>query len=212
MDGYSAIFKDALMRNDINAIRKIPKSDLHNHQSRGANKHDLEKWLNTIIPPFVRVNSVIEMDHWYRQNIRELTNTRETYELKIKSAFCEAKRENIVVLCLSIGPGDMKYFDNDIGEFINTIEKYRKEIVPDIIFIPEMSICRTEDNAFNEYQIITALDILKLNYFVSIDLVGDENISPAPFKEDLYLYGKLIVKGKNKSISNWRILHVQYSD
>ncbi|MFA9376022.1 MAG: hypothetical protein ACERKZ_04625 [Lachnotalea sp.] len=68
-------------------------------------------------------------------------------------------------------------------EFIHTIEKYRKAIAPDIIFIPEISICRTENNDFKEYQIETVLEILKLNYFDSIDMVGDENISPVQFKE-----------------------------
>jgi len=207
MDDDSSIFKQGLIRNDLEALRKIPKSDLHNHQSRGANKHDLEKWLNVEIPPFVKANSVSEMDNWYRQNIRGLTNTRETYELKIKSVFFEARRENIEVLCLSIGPGDMQWFDNDMQKFIDTIEKYRKEIVPDITFIPEISICRTENIDFNEYQITTVTDILKLNYFVSIDLVGDENISPAPFKDlffkcrDLNMITKIHV-GESTSYKN----------
>lgn len=183
MDNYSSLFEDVLLRNDLDTLRKIPKSDLHNHQSRAANKHDLERWLNIKIPSFSKVNSVYEMDNWYRQNIKGLTATRERFELKIQSAFYEAKRENIKVLCLSIGPGDKQYFDNDIQEFIITIEKYRKEIAPDITFIPEISLCRTDNNDFNQYQVASVLDLLKLNYFTSIDLVGDENISPAPFSE-----------------------------
>ena len=99
MDSYSTAFMDALIENDLEALRKVPKSDLHNHQSRGANKHDLEQWLNIKIPSFDRVNSVLEMDNWYSQNIKGLTNTRETYEMKIKSTFYEARRENIRVLC-----------------------------------------------------------------------------------------------------------------
>lgn len=182
MDSYSSLFIKALIENDLEALRKIPKSDLHNHQSRAANKHDLEQWLKVKLPPFQKVNSLMEMDHWYRQNIRGLTPTRETFELKIKSAFCEAIRENIVLLCLSIGPGDMQYFNNDIQEFINTIERYREEIAPDIEFIPEMSLCRTDNEETNQYQIDTSFEILKLNYFKSIDLVGDEYVSPAPFR------------------------------
>jgi len=183
MDCYSSLFIDALTRGDLEALRRIPKSDLHNHQSRAANKHDLEKWLNVTLPPFSKVSSLTEMDHWYRQNIRGLTPTRETFELKIKSAFCEAIRENIVLLCLSIGPGDMQYFNNDIQEFIDTIEKYRLEIAPEITFIPEMSLCRTDNEVMNQFQIDTSLELLKLNYFKSVDLVGDENVSPAPFRD-----------------------------
>jgi adenosine deaminase len=183
MDLNSQIFMDALLNNDIDALRQIPKSDLHNHQSRAANKHDLEQWLNVTIPSFPRLSSVVEMDQWYRQHIKGLTVTRDTFELKIKSAFLEAKRENVTVLCLSIGPGDMQYFNNDIQEFINTIERYRNQIAPDILFLPELSLCRTDNNDFNQYQISTVTELLKLNYFKSIDLVGDENISPAPFRE-----------------------------
>jgi len=197
MDSYSTVFMDALTGIDIEALRKIPKSDLHNHQSRGANKHDLEHWLNIKIPTFNKVNSVLEMDNWYRQNIKGLTSTRETYEMKIKSAFYETRRENIGVLCLSIGPGDMQYFNNDMQEFIDSIERYRNEITPDITFTPELSLCRTDNNDFNQYQITTALDILKLNYFNSIDLVGDENISPAPFSE---LYRTCKALGMNTKI------------
>ena len=124
MDSYSSKFMDALEENDIEALRRISKSDLHNHQSRGANKRDLEQWLNIKIPSFTKVSSVIEMDRWYRQNIKGLTSTRETYELKIKSAFLEARRENIEVLCLSIGPRDMQYFNNDIQKFIDAIYNF----------------------------------------------------------------------------------------
>ncbi len=197
MDRYSSVFTSALIGNDIETLRKIPKSDLHNHQSRGANKHDLEQWLNIKIPAFHKVTSVIEMDSWYRQNIKYLTRTRETFEMKIKSAFYEAKRETIEVLCLSIGPGDMQYFNNDINEFIDAIEKYRNEIAPDITFIPELSLCRTDNNDINQYQIDTVFHLLKLNYFTSIDLVGNENISPAPFRE---LYRTCREHGMNTKI------------
>ena len=98
---------------------------------------------------------------------------------------------------MSIGPGDMKYFNNDMQEFIDSIERYRNEITPDITFIPELSLCRTNNSDFNQYQITSALDILKLNYFISIDLVGDENISPAPFNE---LYRTCRALGMNTKI------------
>ena len=37
MDLYSSLFINALIEHDLGTLRNIPKSDLHNHQSRAAN-------------------------------------------------------------------------------------------------------------------------------------------------------------------------------
>lgn len=185
MNSESKRFITALQENRLDELKKVPKSDLHNHQSRGANKHDLEKWLNINIPPFQKVKTLAEMNSWYRTNIRWLTSTKETFEMKIRSAFEEAKRENLLVYCLSIGPGDIQYFDNSMEQFIDTIEFYRSSITPDITFIPVISICRSENSEMNQHQIDTVLKLLKMKYFKSIDLIGDENLSSSQFS-DLY--------------------------
>ena len=43
-------FIKALENNDLNKMRKIPKSDLHNHSTRGGNRKYIEEWAGKSIP------------------------------------------------------------------------------------------------------------------------------------------------------------------
>lgn len=180
---YSEEFIEALKEENLGKLRKVPKSDLHNHLSRAAKKQDLEEWLQVKLPSFPGTESVTEMDNWYRANIKDKISAEGMFPLRIKSAFSEAKRENITKLCLSFGPGDLQHFHNELQEFINTVERYKNEMVPQIVFIPELSVCRTDNVEWNQYQIDTVFKLLEANYFRSIDIVGGEKVSSSQFRE-----------------------------
>jgi hypothetical protein len=57
-------FIKALESNDLDEMRKIPKSDLHNHAARGGNKRYIEDWtgVSISIPP--KFNDFSDMNAW----------------------------------------------------------------------------------------------------------------------------------------------------
>ena len=97
---YSEEFIEALKEENLGKLRKVPKSDLHNHLSRAAKKQDLEEWLQVKLPSFPGTESVTEMDNWYRANIKDKISAEGMFPLRIKSAFSEAKRENIIPMLM----------------------------------------------------------------------------------------------------------------
>lgn len=65
-------FIKALESNNLDAVRKIPKSDLHNHITRGGNKRYIEKWADIPIPKCQKFKGLGEMNRWISENIKPL--------------------------------------------------------------------------------------------------------------------------------------------
>lgn len=53
-DEFSEAFIDALINNNLTALRKIPKADLHNHFTLGGNREYIRK-ISDIDIPFLMV-------------------------------------------------------------------------------------------------------------------------------------------------------------
>jgi adenosine deaminase len=58
-------FQAALEAGDLDAIRRVPKSDLHNHFFLGGNRKLVSAWAGTDIAPLDRkLGSIAEMHEW----------------------------------------------------------------------------------------------------------------------------------------------------
>lgn len=179
-------FVEALKENDLNTIIKIPKSDHHNHATRGGNIRDFIKALNNL--PERNFNNLDEMQCWYESNIKYLFKGQEGFINRIKAAFKQANTDGITNLTLSFGINDFNHFKN-INDFIITIDSLQKEEAPGIIFIPEISFSREHnievtDNIFDE--------LIEYKFFKSIDLVGDDTSNVEHYK-------KIYKKAKNNN-------------
>lgn len=58
-------FITAIEKNDIETLRKIPKSDLHNHSTRGGNKKYIEDWAGKKIAEPTKFGLLDDMQRWY---------------------------------------------------------------------------------------------------------------------------------------------------
>lgn len=172
-------FVSAIKENNINLLKKIPKSDLHNHSTRGGNKKYIENWSGKTISEPEKFESLAAMQKWYEDNIKPLCPGQIGFIKRIEAAFKQAVDDGIKVLCMSFGTGDKYNFNGSIKEYIDVIEKIRREIAPEITFIPEICFTRTNDISFAEKEFD---EILGFNYFKSIDLVGDDTESADNFK------------------------------
>lgn len=183
-------FINALQNNDLPEIKGIPKSDLHNHAPRGGNKRYIEAWKGVTIPEAPIFNNLDEMNKWYKENIKIHCKGQIGYEKRIEAAFVQAKSDGIKVLSMSFGIGEVRGFDNSVGEMIKTLKNIHKNYADDIIFIPEIALdTYTPMNESNE-----GLDkFLNHDYFKSIDIYGDET--------SLLNYKSLFRKAKRKGLS-----------
>ena len=91
-------FYEALEKNDKEKLKKIEKSDLHNHSARGANRKYFEKKYSVKFPDVPLMHSIEEMDNWYDSNIGMYCDGSNGFKERIKSLFIQANEDNIKVI------------------------------------------------------------------------------------------------------------------
>lgn len=182
-------FIKALEDNDIDEMRKIPKSDLHNHAPRGGNKRYIEDWAGVSIPKPPKFKTLNDMNTWNLQNIKPLLIGRLGYEKRIEAAFSQAKLDGIKVLHMSFCIGEEVAYDNSVENMVQALKIIHKSVAPEVTFIPEIAFIsyRPVDEISNKLD-----QFLDQNYFKSIDMYGDEFDAPK--------FKKVYRKAKDKGL------------
>lgn len=175
------LFQEALRNGDLETIIKIPKSDYHNHGTRGGRIGDvLPRQVLSKVKRLDTFNGIDEMQVWYDQTIKPYCQGQEGYIRRLGAAFKQAQRDGIKKLTLSLGLGDYQYFDYNINRWIKAIQILKDELAPDIDFYPEISFSRSQDPK----RVLNDLNkLLEYKFFKSIDLTGDEALGVEHFKE-----------------------------
>lgn len=195
-------FISCLNNNDLIGLKKVPKSDLHNHATRGGNiKYVVENSIGTVKSLPSKFTNLDDMQDWYNKSIKPYCIGKQGFIKRIEAAFLQAKEDGISVLSLSFGIGDKIHFNDSLIEYVENIKRTKEKIVPEISFIPEFSLGRTNDikpieEVFDE--------IFSLRYFKSIDLIGDDTL-PVDNYKNIYKKAKkngLILKAHVGEFSN----------
>lgn len=179
-------FYEALKNNDIKKMKLIPKTDLHNHSARGANRNYFEVKHNIVFPDPPIFKSIQEMDDWYDEIMGIYCSGEEGFKERIKGLFIQANNDNVIDFSPSFCFGMKKHFNNNFEEYFKFLLDTQKKYAPNVNFLPEVSIYRNIDP---EITFRNLEECLKLNFFKSIDLIGDENLGVDMYV-DLYNLAK----------------------
>lgn len=170
-------FIEALEKGDLEAIRKIPKADLHNHFVLGGSRKFIkDKTGYEIYPITSPLNSMREMDAWSSKYIGNRFNTPEGRRLLIEATFVQAKRDGVKVL--EIGEdvwGLGEFFQNDIEELINAFQEANNRVAPEIELRLQIGLSR---HCSIDYLMECLSHFWGHKEFYSIDLYGDELAQP----------------------------------
>lgn len=170
-------FIEALEKGDLEAIRKIPKADLHNHFVLGGSREFIkDKTGYEIYPITSPLNSMREMDAWSSKYIGNRFNTTEGRRLLIDATFVQAKRDGVKVL--EIGEdvwGLGEFFKNDIKELINAFQEANNRVAPEIELRLQIGLSR---HCSIDYLMECLSHFWGHKEFYSIDLYGDELAQP----------------------------------
>lgn len=182
-------FIKALEDNDLCEMRKIPKSDLHNHAPRGGNKRYIETFYEVKIPKPPIFKNLNEMNEWNLANIKAFIKGRTGYEKRIEAAFVQAKMDGIKLLDMSFSIGEASEFGGSVENMVQVLKKIHKSYASEVIFIPGIALnTNTPLDLLNK-----GLDeFLAQDYFKSIDIYGDETILPK--------FKKFFRKAKDKGL------------
>ncbi len=165
------LFFEALDSNSLSLMRKVPKSDLHNHVGRGGSQDYLASNKGiSIIPNSTPFHSLQEMQCWFENNIKKYYTGLNGYLERVKASFIQAKNDAIKVLSMSYGLDEIEQVGG-MDCFIHIMNDYQK-LIPDTHFFPELVLFRHGDINQDCERLEHILDY---NYFKSVDWQGDEN-------------------------------------
>ncbi len=167
---------DALLSHSPEAIRAIPKSDLHNHAGRGGSIQTLSAWTGVRIePPTERFRGLADMQVWFDQNVKaHCPGGFDGYRMRLAASFAQANDDGIAVLALSFAIDEVEAFGG-MGAFMRAVEDMRRQYAPAVRFLPELCFDRGRDTAW----IASWLDeVLSYRYFASVDIGGEEFAQP----------------------------------
>ena len=179
------MFCDGLIENDIRKLLAAPKSDLHNHSTKGCRRAWLEEKLKCkLTAPPGRFDGLMGMQEWFTREIKPFCSGREGFILRWEGAFAEAKRNNIKRLSMSFGVTEIKSVGG-MDKFRTLIEGFRDAYCPDTVFEPELTYISQCDVAEETERID---QYVAGGFFKSLDVCGGENVQP--FEAFVPLYRK----------------------
>lgn len=188
-DTFSEKFIEALEKQDIKALRDIPKTDLHNHFSLGGNREYIKEITGIEIPYYKGVlKSMGDMHKWNSIYLGEKFNNKDMRKIQIDAAFVQANLDGIKIL--EIGEdvwGLGEFFNNDVEELINTFVESNKKFAPETELRLQIGLSR---HCSIDYLLKCLEYFWGRKEFYSIDLYGDELAQPIENFESIYLKAK----------------------
>jgi adenosine deaminase len=189
MNINSSTFVQALQTKDLEAIKKIPKADLHNHFVFGGNRAFIREKTGIDIVPFNGImQSLDEMHKWYDKNLGEQFNNSEMRQIFIDATIVQAVQDGVQIL--EIGEdawGLDEYFQGDIHRLINSFNRSQKQYGKDIELRLQIGMSRHCSISSLEKWLEPFWDE---KAFFSIDLYGIEDSQPIENFKGIYRKAK----------------------
>lgn len=186
---HSEKFIRSLKVNNIEALRRIPKADLHNHFYLGGNKEYIYKKTGKKIPSLnYKLNSMDEMHSWVNKNIGNVFEGKKGRILALEASFAQAIHDGITILEIGEDIWANGYFyDNNVEELLNVFNSIHNMIAANIDLRLQIGLsrhCKIKDleewiEPFWDY-----------DCFYSIDLYGDEMAQPIERFKGIYRKAK----------------------
>lgn len=192
MSGNSFLFEKALQTSDIELLKTIPKSDLHNHAPLGSRLVDFSRAIGKIIqsPPDLMFD-IAEMNLYIINNLRNEIVNINGLKTSIQLAFRQAKEDGIQKLEMSVDCQFVTLFKDREQGLIKLLKQAHLTEAPDIEYNPEIGLSRNLEISDAESWIFPCIES---GYFKSIDLYGEELI------KDAKLYKDIFKKAKNQNL------------
>lgn len=179
------LFCEGLLENNIDKLLAAPKSDIHNHSTKGCRRVWLEERLQRRFQkPPQKFDGLKGMQEWFTTNIKPYCKDVEGMLIRWEGAFAEARRNNIKRLSMNFVASEIESLGG-IDVLHSIVSDFHIKHCPDTIFEPEItyiSACNVEQEAEKIDQYISS------GFFKSIDVCGGENVQP--FEAFLPLYRK----------------------
>lgn len=183
----SSSFQETLRAADLDAIRRFPKSDLHNHVVGGGNPAWVSARTNVRIDALERkLSSMAEMHAWANEHLGQLSNP-DGRLLLIEAGFVQAASDGVVRLEVGEDIWAPTFYECPAAILTERLKQIHLRVAPDVQWIPQLDMSR--------HCLVRDLDrwirpFLELGFYRTIDLSGDEFAQPIDNFKSIYRLAK----------------------
>jgi adenosine deaminase len=169
-------FIDALTRTDLDAIRRCPKADLHNHAYLGGcRNYLLERTGHDIAPLAHKLRSMDEMHAWVAAHIKPLLKGGKGRRLAYEAALVLARDDGVTRIEFGDDVSAIAGGLASAAELTQSVREMLGATAPEIEWIPLVGMMRDTSVA----ELTRLLDpFLELGCYRTLDLYGDEASQP----------------------------------
>jgi hypothetical protein len=181
-------FQEALRSGSLEALRLIPKSDLHNHAFLGGNRAWIARMTGRDIAPLDRpLSSMVEMHEWVGRHIGPLFDGPTGRLTAFEATLVQARCDGVARLEAGEDVWAITLFDRDAAKLTCKLGDIHARAAPDIEWIPQLGLSR--------HCAVSSLSdwlkpFLELGVYKTLDLYGDEFSQPIDAFKPLYRMAK----------------------
>lgn len=166
-------FIRALEENDLQTLKKIKKSDFHNHAGLGMSFDRFEKWCGVKLEkPPEKMNGIDGLDKYIGEVTSSYVLSQEGFEFSLEATVKDAILDGVVVLETSIDCCNIRFFQSNC-HFLKSITRIKETYKDTIELRPEIGVFKgLNEEAFKKY----LTPCIESGIFQSIDFYGTESI------------------------------------
>jgi adenosine deaminase len=183
----SSSFEEALRAYDLDAIRRFPKSDRHNHIVGGGNPAWVSARTKVRIDALVwKLSSMAEMHAWADKHLGHLSSPDDRL-LLIEATFAQAASDGVTRLEAGEDIWAPTFYKCSAASLTERLKQIHSRVAPDVEWIPQLDMSR--------HCLVRDLDrwirpFLELGFYRAIDLSGDEFAQPIENFKPIYRLAK----------------------
>jgi adenosine deaminase len=194
-------FQVALQAGDLDGIRRVPKSDLHNHFFLGGNRALVSTWAGNDVRPLDRkLGSMAEMHEWVQTRFSTLFAGAQGRLMAFEATLVQAKLDGVTRLETGETPWAITLFNGSASGLTSAWRGVHARVAPDIEFIPQLDVAREVPV---DIQARRLAPFLELGFWRSLDMSGDELAQPTAIFKPLYRKAKTAGLRLKAHVGEW---------
>jgi adenosine deaminase len=185
---HRSSFRTALETGDLEAIRRVPKSDLHNHFFLGGNRTLVSGWAGKDIAPLDhKLSCMAEMHEWVQAQLGRLFAGAQGRLKAFEATLVQAKLDGVTRLETGETPWAITLHNGSATALTDAWRGVHTRVAPNIEWIPQLDLAREVPV---DIQARRLAPFLKLGFWRTLDMSGDELAQPTAIFKPLYRKAK----------------------
>ena len=177
-------FQTALEAGDLGAIRRIPKSDLHNHFFLGGNRALVSEWAGKDIAPLDhKLGCMAEMHEWVQAHFGALFAGAQGRLKAFEATLVQAKLDGVTRLETGETPWAITLHSGSATALTDALRGVHARVAPDIEWIPQLDLAREVPVDVHARRLAP---FFELGFWRTLDMSGDEFAQPTAVFKPLY--------------------------